>query len=208
MRRPNSHGWQMDYLAGRLKALNALLLLLPCVYLGRESIFALISASFVFVLLLAGSSIYHLLAAWIDRRFPLSLPVKILLYLLPVLTVGGTLLVAARMPQPPNQQDPAVSPSGSYVLTMPIERNLWHVTIQDRRGKLLFRDDSEFIGQLSVYWAWDDQDRVWLFNSDDSAVYFWERTPQGWRRTRWGHGHKREIPRDLAPPAVLYPHYA
>lgn len=208
MDRPNFNYWQIELRADWLKALNALLLLLPCAYLGRDSIFALISASFLFVLLLAGSSVYHLLAGWIDGRFPLVLPVRILLYLLPVLMVGSGLLIVARVSQPLNRREPAVSPSGAYVLTMPIEQNLWRVMIRDRRGKLLFRDDTEFMGQLSVYWAWDDQDRVWLYNSDDSAVYFWERTPQGWQRTRWGHGRKREIPRELAPPLVLYPDYA
>lgn len=208
MDQPNSHYRQIEFQASRLKALNALMFLLLCVYVGRDSIFALIFASFLFVLLLAGSSVYHLLAERIDRRFRLSLPVRIALYLLPVLTVGGGLLIAARMPQPPNRRAPAVSPSGAYVLTMPIEQGLWRVTIRDRKGKLLYRDDSKFLGQLSVYWAWDDENRVWLFNSDDSAVYFWEETPQGWQRTRWGYGRKREIPRELTPPAVLYPDYA
>lgn len=207
MRRPNPHRGQPELERSRLKHLNTLLLLLVCVYLGRGSIFAVIGASFLFALFLAGESVYHLLADWIDRRITLSLPVRIVLYLLPVLTMSGALLITSQMPKPPNQQDPAVSPSGTYVLTMPIEQSLWRVTIRDRKGRLLFRDDSEFIGQLSVYWAWDEQDRVWLFNSDDSAVYFWETTPQGWRRTRWGHGRKREIPRELAPPTLLYPDY-
>jgi hypothetical protein len=207
MHRPIPYRWQSEQERGRLQALNSLLLLVLCVYLARNSFFGLILALPLFFLLFAASTIYHLLAVWVDRRVSLSLPVRLLLYLLPVLTVSGGLLIAAWMPQPPNRRTPAVSPSSAYVLTMPIEQGLWRVTIRDRKGKLLYRDDSEFIGQLSVYWTWDDQDRVWLYNSDDSAVYFWEKTPHGWRRIHWGHGRKREIPRELTPPAALYPDY-
>ena len=53
---------------------------------------------------------------------------------------------------PPNQQQPLASPSGRYVLTLPIESNevnpqyqgtrVWKVTISDPDGDLLYKDDA------------------------------------------------------------------
>lgn len=107
-----------------------------------------------------------------------------------------------------NQKTPSSSPSGKYVLTVPIERDptdrnlpFWRVTISDTTGKLLYKDDSKFIGTLNVYWCWDSADRVWLYNSDDGMTYVWEIVDGHWRRwplTVVGAGSP-------VPPAELYP---
>ena len=87
-----------------------------------------------------------------------------------------------------NQEQPLVSPSGKYVLTVPIERaadrlHYWRVTISNVNGNVLFKDDSEFVGHLNVYWSWDDRDRVWLKNSDNGYTYYWEIDDKNaWRR--------------------------
>ena len=105
----------------------------------------------------------------------------------------------------PNQEEPLTSPSGKYVLTVPIEtaqdsHRYWRVTISDRNGRVLYKDDSRFVGNLNVYWNWDNQDRVWLRNSDDGAVYYWEADiTNGWQRHRWDWNENNS----LSPPAGL-----
>jgi hypothetical protein len=183
------------------------LLLVLCVCLGRQSLLSLAAAAVLFAIFLAGSSLYHRLARWIDRRCALRWPVRVVLYLLPVLVLFGGYQPASRMPQPPNQQNPAVSPSGAYVLSMPVEQGQWRLTIRDRKQRVLFQDHSDFRRRFNVYLLWDRDDRVWLYNSDDSYVYFWELTLAGWRQTRWGYGHTREVKQDLTPPEALYPAY-
>lgn len=85
------------------------------------------------------------------------------------------------------------SPSGKYVLRVPIEHDttdpllsdtgVWKVTITDPAGKVLYKDeDSRMVGSLNVYWGWDDQDRVWLYNSDDGRIWRWESAADGWRK--------------------------
>ena len=92
----------------------------------------------------------------------------------------------------PFQDQPLVSPSGKYVLTVPIEkaaddRRYWRVTISDRNGNVLFKDDSEFPARFNVYWTWDNSDRVWLKNSDNGYTYYWEWDNQNhWRRFQCG----------------------
>ena len=104
-----------------------------------------------------------------------------------------------------------VSPSGKYTLAVPIEQNseyynrpVWKVAIRDKKGKLLFKDDdSTFIGTLSVYFTWDDQDRVWLYNSDNGCVYFYEQIDANWKKQEWGQKRQRTIERNISPPKSL-----
>ena len=65
-------------------------------------------------------------------------------------------------------------------------------------GNVLFKDDSEFVGHLNVYWAWDDRDRVWLKNSDDGRIHYWELDDKNsWRRYEWTEASP------VRPPASL-----
>lgn len=99
-----------------------------------------------------------------------------------------------------NQEQPLVSPSGKYVLTVPIERaadklHYWRVTISDVNGNVLFKDDSQFVGRLNVYWSWDAHDRVWLNNSDNGYTYYWELDQKNrWRRFQCRHERSHQFP--------------
>ena len=114
--------------------------------------------------------------------------------------------------QKPDQQSPLTSPSEKYVLTMPIEKDTtrrnfsyWHVTISDRDGKVVHKDTtSTFVGHLNVYWTWDQDDRVWLYNSDDGTVWFWEQADGAWTKNKYGYGRTKEIDREIAPPKKFY----
>jgi len=119
---------------------------------------------------------------------------------------------------PENKQQPVTSPSGEYVLTVPIETNttnpqykgtpVWKVTISSN-GKIEYKDEgSTFVGNLNVYWIWDKDDRIWLYESDTSYVYFWAKVDGEWQKTKWGYGHTREIDMAIEPPEELYPAYA
>ena len=145
----------------------------------------------------------------------LSFPVLVV-----VLMLLGPLLPSPPREQKPNQREPLPSPSGQYVLTVPIERSdhrkgpfgygmpFWHVTISGPNGAVLYRDpEDEFHGIHNVYWVWDDQDRVWLYNSDDGGIYFYECLDDVWQRQRWGHGTVGRSAGDIVPPEALYPPY-
>jgi hypothetical protein len=110
----------------------------------------------------------------------------------------------------PNQKQGSTSPSGRYILSVPIETDsqdqhqYWRVTISDPKGTMLFKDDSSFVANLNVYWYWDKDDRVWLTNSDNGNTYYWEVDKDGkWLRTLWN----RDKAESLAPPAELFPAY-
>jgi hypothetical protein len=135
------------------------------------------------------------------------------------------MLLSPFLPHPPrepepNQREPVTSPSGNYVLTVPIERSetqtgpfgyglpFWHVTISEPNGAVVYRDPNEqFHGIHNVYWTWGDDDRVWLYDSDDGTVYFYERAEGNWTRAVWGQGRTGHSERDIAPPEALYPAY-
>jgi hypothetical protein len=145
-----------------------------------------------------------------------SVPVLLIVLML----LGPLLPRSPRRQEKPNQKRSQVSPSGRYVLSVPIERSqrqkgplgygmpYWHVTIADPNGRVLYRDpDEEFDGLHTVYWVWDEQDRVWLFNSDDGSVYFYEEADATWSKGKWGQGRTGHVERDIAPPEALYPSY-
>lgn len=108
-----------------------------------------------------------------------------------VITIG--LFGCTSLPPSSNQKQGVVSPSGKYILSVPIEvqtinsqykgTRVWKVTITDSSDVVLYKDEgSTMIGTLDVYWGWDAHDRVWLYNSDDGAIWRWERTPDGWKK--------------------------
>lgn len=111
-----------------------------------------------------------------------------------VVLVGA--LVGCRPPASRRNQKPRTrSPNGKYVLTLPIEAQttnprykgtrVWKVTIADASGTVLYKDEqSTMVGNLNVYWGWDGQNRVWLYNSDDGAIWRWEFTAEGWEKIR------------------------
>ena len=129
---------------------------------------------------------------------------RYLMIIFAALVING----CSTVPPKPNQRNPSTSPSGKFVLTVPIERDptdrnlpFWRVTISDTTGKLLYKDDSKVIGTLNVYWCWDSADRVWLYNSDDGAMYVWQVLDSQWQRLPF------TVAEPLKPPDELLPDY-
>jgi hypothetical protein len=124
------------------------------------------------------------------------------------LVLLAVLIAGCRSASRPNQKQHAVSPSGKYVLTVPIRKNpqihdspAWQVTISDVQGKILYQDEgSTMLAYFNVYWGWDAHDRVWLFNSDDGTIWRFEQDPGGWRK---GKSTKND-----GMPAWILPKYA
>ena len=145
--------------------------------------------------------------------------VRILLFFIPSLAL---IIFTYLLPEPlglPNQVQNQKSPSGNYILTVPIEKSIatsnyhgyrvWMVTIRNVNNKIEYKDkESNFLGHFNSYWVWDKDDRVWLYNSDNGNVYFWEKLNETWEKHHWGQNHTRQISRDLNPPEILYPGYA
>lgn len=115
--------------------------------------------------------------------------------------------------QKPNQVQPLKSPSGKYTLRMPktgafLGDYRWQLKIYGPWRRLEYADDSDFSGILSVYWVWDNEDRVWLYNSDDGYVYYWAKENGQWRRHLYEGSNGREVLADIRPPRALFPDYA
>jgi hypothetical protein len=141
----------------------------------------------------------------------------------PVVVVALGLAADAWLPgEPPrpNQTQDLVSPSGRFVLSVPIHRAwlppdnntvatpVWRLTIADRDGKVAYEDaESRMAGYFNVYWLWDADDRAWLYNSDNGFIYCWEHTDGQWQKRQWGHIEDSVAPDSMAPPAGLMPHH-
>jgi len=114
-----------------------------------------------------------------------------------------------------NQESPSVSPTGKYVLKMLIVeidrkdfKGWWQINISDAKGNALFKDPVGFPAPFNIYWVWDKKDRLWVYNSDDARVYYYERVG-GWPRREWvGTGKGDPRFRSFCPPENLFPDYA
>jgi hypothetical protein len=176
---------------------------------GPAGIFIFFMSIIVLLFTAAGIVIAHL----IMKSFRVREWLRWVIYAIPSLIVIGFIGVLSLFPTPDrpvliNQTDNAVSPSGLYRLSMPIDDHRQRVTISDNHGKVLYKDkDSDFSPLLSTYWIWDKKDRAWIYNSDDSSVYVWQKTKTGWTKTEWGTDRHKELKCDFAPPEALYPDY-
>ncbi len=107
-----------------------------------------------------------------------------------------------QLPQP-NQVSPLRSPSGAYVAEVPVVAvtgrdfgSYWTPRLSDAEGRRIYEDTDGFPARFNVYWKWDSDDRLWLYNSDDGAVWLYELTGGS------GHFFKR---RAEEPPPGLVP---
>lgn len=113
--------------------------------------------------------------------------------------------------QLPNRQQHLKSPSGKYVLNVPVKRIKQKllsfgypyliVTISDPNGKVIYQDkDKTFPDWFGTYWVWDKQDCVWFFGSD-AGIFFYEYIDGNWTKHVW------YSKLDIAPPESLYPDF-
>ncbi len=72
---------------------------------------------------------------------------------------------------------------------------------------LYIKDEySAFTGVLNaVSVVWDANDRAWVYNSEGSGIFFWERVSDKWVKTYWGLENNKKTSQNIYPPPSLYP---
>ena len=102
------------------------------------------------------------------------------------------------------QQQGLASPDGGLSVRVPIVAmqgrdfaTYWCPEITALDGTVRFQDSVCFPARFNVYWGWDAQQRLWVYNSDDGRVWIYAEGPEGWDRQAW------ERDGELEPPAEL-----
>lgn len=94
------------------------------------------------------------------------------------------------------------SPSGRYTAVLSVtERKMGrdvlpHVgfRIVDAKETALFESPQDaFAGWFSLWFAWDDEERLWV-GSGDVGVSWWEASPNGWVQHSWEKGNPLRPP--------------
>ncbi len=111
------------------------------------------------------------------------------------------LLLAGCRAVPANRVLPQRSPDGAYAFDF--DRGV--PVIREGRRTVLRDDRAPFRKGPEVYWLWDAGGRLWVYVAPENAVYYYERTPEGWRRRVWTGERSAHPERDLLPPTGLYP---
>ena len=132
-----------------------------------------------------------------------------LAYLSPILLLllAGTLL--PKGPQKPNHLNPAPSPDGRYEARFSSPSPGWDIVVVDTTTGNKWKEETPFMPHLQIYWRWDANNRLWIYNSDNAGVHFLEPNVEGWTLKDWGWSHTAASGMGhLTPPAELYPEYA
>lgn len=130
-------------------------------------------------------------------------------YLSPILLLllAGTLL--PKGPQKPNHLNPAPSPDGRYEARFSSPSPGWDIVVVDTATGNKWKEETSFMPHLQIYWRWDVNNRLWIYNSDNAGVHFLEPDVEGWTLKDWGWSHTAASGMGhLTPPAELYPEYA
>lgn len=104
------------------------------------------------------------------------------------------------------------SPNQKYIVKIPIENKeltfgrsepkksltpVWIVSISNSKGEVIYRDEeSRMIGTFNVYCGWDQNNRFWLYNSDDGRVWKWTLKEDSWIKEQ---GDLKHIPKKILP---------
>ena len=106
-----------------------------------------------------------------------------------------------------SQISPLVSPGKKYTLkVIVIEENKngfnswWQIEIADTQNNILLLDKDSFPANFNIYWNWDNEERLWVYNSDDGKIYYWEFISGKWAQTEYDRESSKLIPaKDLLP---------
>lgn len=106
-------------------------------------------------------------------------------------------------------KSPLDSPSGAYTLEVNKVKGSWHPEIKDKSsGDRVFRDGTGFPGDDTLRWAWDDADRVWIYDVTTKVVdVISKRENMGgafWRKV-WTGSHPCAAGGEPCPPLSIYP---
>lgn len=97
------------------------------------------------------------------------------------------------------------SPSGAYSAYLGIQRlpegyGVWVVNITAGEDRVLLGEVMpDHPASLMAYLAWDDEDRLWWYGSDDGSVFYWEKTDTAWER----HSYSSAMQMGPVPPPGL-----
>jgi hypothetical protein len=191
--------WVLELLNG----LAIVLLVLP----GARWPFGYMMAIVPLGVLLGVSAVWHLVVERFEERLRLRFLSRWIAYLFPVIAIVGMAIFGRSLPQPVNQQRPAIAPGGRFTARVVAPGDWWEVHITGTDGSK-YDETTEFFGHLNVYWLWDASERLWIYNSDDGVLHFWHLDPNEWEHVEWGRVGEKKTSLDVVPPAAVFPDYA
>lgn len=161
--------------------------------------FGIISIGFYFAL----CTIWHGPLYYFDTRKRLPEYARVILYLLPTIAMFLLPILGVRPPQEVNQQSPSLSPSGRYEARVGTEKEGWVFIFKEKETGTKSEMLTDFVPHFKVYWHWDQEDRLWAYNSDNQMISYFVEVGGKWERRPF-----RNKDSEPKPPEELLPDYA
>ena len=98
-----------------------------------------------------------------------------------------------------------VSPSGNFTASLMVTEGsegygIWQVMITSGEDEVqLLELMNRYPGSLMAYIAWDEEERLWFYSSDDGCYYYWQNEAGEWKKHSWSIASSSE----LTPPSSL-----
>ncbi len=112
--------------------------------------------------------------------------------------------ITSRRSEHAGQVQGLVAPGADLVARVPIQAvegrdfaTWWQPEILGADGAVIYRDAQGFPARFNVYWAWDAQQQLWLYNTDDGTVWIYASAEQDWERRRWERSSGQEPPAEI-----------
>lgn len=138
-----------------------------------------------------------------DKRKKMILLIMAFLCVLAIAVIFlAHISLSMRPPPAIHVGDSPTSPNGHFIASVE-ERphptyeitTIWVLVIRNSEGNVLYEDEEGFVRTLlnSVYWRWDEANRIWLHNGDDGRLWFWEIQNGEWTKNPFESGAYQSI---------------
>ena len=100
----------------------------------------------------------------------------------------------------------ALSPNNKYrvfvikKLNPVLNKNVYCIEIVDvNRNRLFLDSDSDISINFKIYWRWDLNNILWLYDSDTGRIFFFQPTQDVWVKHTWDKKNALKPPPNLTP---------
>lgn len=158
----------------------------------------------IFCILSLSNCVYHMSVLLVYKVFQIE-RFKVLVLMIPALLLLVYSIFAPAPNMEENRRSLNTSSSEQFIARVSASFNYWHIEVENALGQTVYKNENTSMrSTFSLYWAWDKQDRLWFYYSDDGTIHYLSKSNDGWQLREYD---KFDDALELKPPSSLFPSY-